>query len=85
MEVRGKLLVYGTHADAKLVVQTLYYELPCYGKAFINESAFYDGAYEVRYEYSVRTTIANVKVKAKICLALTKLRLIPRIKAIKQL
>ena len=85
MEVRGKLLVYGTRDDARLVVQTLYYELPRYGKAFINESHFYNGAYEVRYEYSVHTTIDNIKVKAKLCLALTKLRLIPRIKAIKQL
>lgn len=85
MEVRGKLLVYGTRNDAELVVQTLYGVLPIYGKAFINNSHFYNGAYEVRYEYSVYTTIDNIKVKAKVCLALTKLRLIPRIKAIKHL
>lgn len=83
MEETGKLLVYGTRSDAELVVQTLYGILPKYGRAFINGSAFYDGAYEVQYVYS-GNAIERYKIKTKICLACRTLRQIPRIKAIKR-
>lgn len=85
MEVTGKLKVHGTRNDAELVVQTLYSVLPKYGKAFIDGSVCYKDAYEVRYEYSVSTATEQLKIKAKICWACNKLRLIPRIKAIKHL
>lgn len=81
MEETGRLKVYGTRSDAELVVQTLYGVLPKYGKARINDSRFYQDAYEIKYEFS-GTLVERLKVKAKICLALRKLRLIPRIKAI---
>lgn len=84
MEEQGTLLVYGTRADADLVVQTLYGVLPMYGKARINDCKFYQDAYEVNYEFS-GTTVERLKVRAKICLALRKLSLIPRIKSIKRL
>ena len=84
MEESGKLLVYGTRADAELVVQTLYGVLPKYGKAYINNSTFYEKAYEVVYEFS-GSTIGRVKTKLKICSACNKLRKIPRINNIKQL
>lgn len=82
MEEYGKLLVYGSRADADLVVQTLYGVLPKYGKARINDSRFYQDAYQIKYEFS-GTLVERLKVKAKIYLALRKLSLIPRIKAIK--
>lgn len=85
MEVTGKLKVHGSRNDAELVVQTLYSVLPKYGRAFINGSVFYEDAYEVQYEYSVSTATAQLKIKAEICWACNKLRLIPRIKAIKHL
>lgn len=84
MEEHGTLLVYGTRADADLVVQTLYGLLPKYGKARVNSSTFYQDAYEVNYEFS-GTTVERLKTKAKICLALRKLSLILRIKSIKRL
>lgn len=84
MEESGKLLVYGTRADAELVVQTLYGVLPKYGKAYINNSTFYQNAYEVVYEFS-GSAIERVKTKLKICLVCNKLRNMPRINNIKQL